>query len=198
MSISIEGFENNEVDLFSDTDIEVEKLTQTFNEPAQTFSQSTAVPSSAVTSTPIQLPPASTLSSVPVPSPGTSTSSSPRPARFVPPASPVSTSGISSTNPPSSAKRKRTHTDSDDSFAASLDNIADALRQPVVVSGLNTVPSQPTVNKGYEAAVDNCVGFIGSILKDFKDTGLGMQVMTELKQTCVNACTVYKERQGGK
>ena len=105
------------------------------------------------------------------------------------PMSPASsTSSISSD--PQHRPKKRTRQDSEeDDFLKAINNVADALRQPTVVTNnLNARCSSE------DQAVNGFLSFIGSLLQSFHDEELKLQVMNTVTQTVLNAKTLDLER----
>ncbi|XP_046473765.2 uncharacterized protein [Neodiprion pinetum] len=94
-----------------------------------------------------------------------------------------STSGVGS-----SAKRKRKNPRLDDSdeFSTVIKNLTDSINAPITI---NTPPTNSTPD-----CVDGFLTFMGSLLRQFRDEQLKLEVMNEVTQLIINAKTTDYQR----
>ncbi|XP_071653675.1 uncharacterized protein [Temnothorax longispinosus] len=109
-----------------------------------------------------------------------------RPSLSISPAIPSSSGVSTACPPPSHSKAKRRKTTSDDAYAEAVQSLADSIRQPIVTQVAKTDSPPETV--------DGFLMFLGSILRNFQNEDLRLDVMNTCLQTCINARTADLQR----
>ncbi|KYN22462.1 hypothetical protein ALC57_05131, partial [Trachymyrmex cornetzi] len=114
-----------------------------------------------------------------------------RPSPSISPANSIS--GVSSRLNCSSplvklTKKRKANVESGNNYTEAIESLADSLKQPIVYVN-STNSSATSSNTVLDPVVDNCMIFIGSILKSYKNEKFKFEIMNRLVQIVMDGNT---------